>query len=302
VSVDISVIIPHLNQHAALARLLRSLDAQVAPGIAFEVIVADNGSATPLPGEVLAHPLVTIVYEPSPGPGPARNRGVSAARGGILAFIDADCAADESWLKTIFRYLQKPGGEAVIGGDVRIKPRGARLDPIEAYESIFGYRFELYIRRDGYAGTGNLAMRREVFDAVGPFGPIHIAEDRDWGQRATRAGFAPGYVSEMIIYTKARESFSELGRKWDRHMAHEFAGVRGLKGRLAWVLRSVALAVSPIAEIPRVVTSPRISGVRARVLAWGVLVRIRIHRFQRMLQLLLGRNPEEMALSWQKKK
>ena len=301
VSVDISVIVPHLDQHAALARLLRSLETQQAPGIAYEVIVTDNGSALPLPENVLLHPLVKIVHESAPGPGPARNRGASVARGTILAFIDADCAAEKTWIQTIFDHFHQSDAASVIGGDVRIKPRGTLFDPIEAYESIFGYRFELYIRRDGFAGTGNLAMRREVFDTVGPFGGIHIAEDRDWGQRATRAGFPPAYVPDMIIYTEARKSFPELARKWDRHIAHDFADVHGLKGRLRWFLRSLTLAVSPLAELPRVLNSSRIHGSRARMLAYGVLVRIRLYRSRRMLQLLFGGRPEKLALGWQKK-
>jgi len=297
----ISVIVPHLNDPRGLVRLLESLTAQRASGIPFEIIVSDNGSNLPLPEAVEFHPQVTVVHEPHPGPGPARNRGVSIAQGRILAFIDADCIADRDWIQTISDHFQKPAVAPVIGGDVRIRPRGPLLESIEAYESIFGYRFELYIRRDGYAGTGNLAMRREVFDTVGPFGGIHIAEDRDWGQRATRAGFPPAYVPEMIIYTEARENFSELARKWDRQIAHDFADVRGVKGRLRWLLRSLALAASPIAEIPRVLNSPRIRGSRTRMLASGVLFRIRIHRSRRMLQLLLGGRPEEMALGWQKK-
>lgn len=298
--VDISVVVPHLNQHSGVERLLESLDAQEAPGIRYEVIIADNGSAAPLSEACLAHPLVTVVYESTPGPGHARNRGVSVATGEILAFIDADCTADSGWIQAISNHFQEPYASAVIGGDVRIAPRGARVTPIEAYESLFGYRFELYIRRDGYAGTGNLAMLRKTFDAVGPFGGIHIAEDRDWGQRATRRGFTPAYVPEMVIYTNARESFSELARKWDRHIAHDFAHAEVKKRKLAWTLRSLALAISPVAEVPRVLASPRISGTKVRALAWLVLVRIRLYRSRRMLKLLFWGNPEDMALGWHK--
>jgi len=301
VTLHISVIIPHLNQHAALKRLLHSLDAQAACDSRLEIIVVDNGSALPMPDSCLSHPKVKVLHEPTPGPGPARNRGASVAMGRILAFIDADCIADQGWIRAISTHFQKADAGPVIGGDVRIAPRRAMLDPIEAYESIFGYRFELYIRRDGYAGTGNLAMRREVFDTVGPFGGIQIAEDRDWGQRATRVGFPPAYVPEMIIYTEARESFPELARKWDRHIAHDFADVKGVKRRVRWLLRSLALAASPIAEIPRVIVSSRVRGNRARMLAFGILFRIRIHRSRRMLQLFFGGRPEEMAMSWQKK-
>ncbi len=298
---DISVIVPHLNQSAALGRLLKSLDVQSTSGIVFEVIIADNGSTSPLPDAVHSHPRVTVVHESSPGPGPARNRGVAAARGHILAFIDADCTAHPNWIRTIGRHFLAADAAPVIGGDVRIAPRGSRLGPIEAYESVFGYRFELYIRRDHYAGTGNLAMRREVFDTVGPFGGIQIAEDRDWGQRAAHLGFAPAYVHEMIVYTEARANFGELARKWDRHIAHDFARLRTLRNKVTWVARAFAIAASPVGEIPRVLRSPRISGSKARLLAWGVMGRIRIYRSRRMLQLISGRSRKDMVLGWHKK-
>ena len=297
---DISVVIPHLNQQAALSRLIRCLDAQDEAEASFEVIVCDNGSQSQLPRDILSNPRITVVHEQLPGPGHARNRGVSVARGRVLAFIDADCFPDSGWIRVISRHFRQPDAGSVIGGDVRIAPRRAQMNAIEAYESIFGYRFELYIRRDRYAGTGNLAMRREVFEFVGPFGGINIAEDRDWGQRATCAGFAPTYVPEMIVSTLARESFSELARKWDRHIAHEFAGLRGFGGNSKWFLRSIALAISPVFEIPRVLVSARVRGVRIRFVAWLILARVRIYRARRMVQLRAGGDADAMARSWQK--
>jgi len=300
-SIHVSVIIPHLNEPAALARALQRLDCQKAPGVEFEIIVADNGSSVDLPQSIVSHPRVIVVRETTPGPGLARNRGVLRARGDILAFIDADCEPDAAWIQTIFNHFQDRDRAPVIGGEVRIAPRGDGLEPLEAYESIFGYRSELYIRRDGYAPTCNMAMRQEVFNEVGPFHGIQIAEDRDWGQRATRAGYSPGFLPEMIVFTAARESFLELARKWDRHIAHDFAEVHGSMSRFAWALRSFALAISPIAEIPRVIASGRITGRRARALAWCVLFRIRLYRARRMLQLLVQGDPKAMAMGWRKK-
>ena len=83
----VSVIIPHLNQPAFLTRCLASLAAQQgAP--AFEVIVVDNGSKTLPEAQVAAFETARLMVEDTPGPGPARNRGVGAAKGEILAFID----------------------------------------------------------------------------------------------------------------------------------------------------------------------------------------------------------------------
>ena len=292
----ISVVIPHLNQPRMLARCLQSLaDGVRAPD---EVIVVDNGSAA-LPRAICAAHDAQLLTEPTPGPGPARNRGVAAAQGDILAFIDADCLADPAWLAEAEAAMADPAAE-ILGGDVRI----ARADPgrvtmLEAYEAIYAYRMDRYIAREGFTGTGNLVVRRAVLDAVGPFAGIGVAEDRDWGQRATGAGHRIRYVALMRVYHPARTSFSDLRQKWDRHMAHDFTRARDQRfGRARFALKTLAMALSPLAEVPRVLTSDRVSGARARGLAFAGLSRIRAYRAGRMAWLLAGGDPEALSGRW----
>ena len=143
-----------------------------------------------------------------PGPGPARNRGVAKSSGEILAFTDADCTVDEGWLAAIVARLQNPQAKRILGGDVRIAVKDSkRLTQLEAYESIFQYRQEEYIRKFRFSGTGNLAVRRADFDNIGPFAGIDISEDRDWGRRAIALGYTIEYVPEMIVYHPARTAF-----------------------------------------------------------------------------------------------
>ncbi|MFN3938913.1 MAG: glycosyltransferase family 2 protein, partial [Gemmobacter sp.] len=163
----ISVVIPHLNQPAMLARCLDSLwGGTRRPD---QVFVVDNGS-TALPAAVVAaYPGTVLLQEPTPGPGPARNRGVAASDGTVLAFIDADCIASPDWLAAAEAELADPGA-AILGGDVRIALTDpARLTMLEAYESIYAYRMDRYIAEQGFTGTGNLVVRRAVFEDVGPF-------------------------------------------------------------------------------------------------------------------------------------
>ena len=89
----ISVVIPHLNQPEALDTCLTSLDSQSLERLLFEVIVVDNGSASIPTDIVVNHSGTRLLQELQPGPGPARNFGVRAANGDIIAFIDADCRA-----------------------------------------------------------------------------------------------------------------------------------------------------------------------------------------------------------------
>jgi glycosyltransferase involved in cell wall biosynthesis len=292
----ISVVIPHLNQSEMLARCLDALAAgERRPD---EILVVDNGSSE-LPFAVCDRPGVQLLSEAEPGPGPARNRGVAAATGDILAFIDADCLADPGWLAAADRALADPAAE-ILGGDVRIALRDpARLTALEAYESEYAYRMDRYIAREGFTGTGNLVVRRTVLDAVGPFAGLSVAEDRDWGQRATRAGHAIRFLPEMRVYHPARGSLAEIYAKWDRQIAHDFARACSRRGgRLRWGVKAVAMVLSPLAELPRIVRSNRIAGIRNRALAFIALSRVRLHRARRMVGLLAGGDPEVLSGRW----
>ncbi len=293
----ISVVIPHLNQPEFLDRCLASLFA--GRRVPDEVFVVDNGSRA-LPTEVCArYPGVRLMSEGTPGPGPARNAGVAASSGAILAFIDADCLADPAWLAEAEAAMADPEA-TILGGDVRI----ACSDPdrptmLEAYECIYAYRMDRYIAREGFTGTGNLVVRRAVLGDVGPFAGIGVAEDRDWGQRATAKGYRIRYVPGMRAYHPARTEFSELFQKWDRHMAHDFVTARTRRGgRLKWAVKMAAMGVSPLAELPRVLTSDRIRGARSRALAFAALVRIRLYRAGTMAWLLAGGDPAVLSGRW----
>ena len=295
--ITISVVIPHLNQPEFLHRCLASLKAgHRQPD---EIFVVDNGS-TDMPHDVCdAVTGVTLLREETPGPGPARNLGVTRSSGDVLAFIDADCLADPDWLSTAAQAMADP--EAVIlGGDVRIAYQNPDdLTVIEAYESIYAYRMDRYIAREGFTGTGNLVVRREVLADVGPFAGLSVAEDRDWGQRASAAGYKIRYVAGMKVYHPARTAFSELRQKWDRHMAHDFTAARtSTKGKVKWLAKSLAMGVSPLAEMPRILASDRVTGMRARMQAFGGLARIRFYRTGRMFQLMAGMDPDSLSGKW----
>lgn len=292
----ISVIIPHLNQADALEACLLSLDAQTLGRSQFEVLVVDNGSLA-LPTDVVArHPGTRLLQESRPGPGPARNTGVAAAAGEILAFVDSDCRAHPEWLKSALAALSASPPGTVLGGDVRIwHGEGSDLTAVAAYESVFAYRFKLYIERHGYSGTGNLVMFRREFDAVGPFAGIEVAEDMEWGQRARAAGLRFRYVPEMLVFHPARSSLQELYAKWDRQILHYRHMSEGTPAwRLRWTTRALLLLASPAAGLVTVLTSDRIKGFAPRCRAFAVLCAVRAHRAAVMLALVRSNR----SISW----
>ena len=296
----ISVIIPHLNQPEALRRGLAALQRQEGCSLPFEIIVVDNGSHQ-LPTQICASSdQVSLLSQPVPGPGPARNLGVASARGDILAFIDADCVAGPGWLAAIEGHFRNAPDASVIGGDVRIlQQQPGRPTMLEAYESVFAFRMKKYIDEKGFTGGGNLAVRAWVFRKVGGFLGINIAEDTEWGQRASAMGYRVRYEPKMIVQHPARRNFAELVDKWDRHIAHDLREIRqSANWRSRWTLRAFAVLVSPLTEIPRIAASDRLSGLRARTLAMLGVTRIRFYRGIAMLNEAKNAGGSGAAARW----
>jgi glycosyltransferase involved in cell wall biosynthesis len=293
----ISVVIPHLNQPEMLVRCLASLaEGERKPD---EIFVVDNGSSELPVGICAGYPEVVLLQELEPGPGPARNKGVTAATGDVLAFIDSDCIAGPAWLAEAERAMVDPAAQ-ILGGDVRIElANPPKMTALEAYESIYAYRMDRYIAREGFTGTGNLVVRRDVLDAVGPFKGLSVAEDRDWGQRATALGYQIRYVAKMRVYHPARKTFAEIFLKLDRHAAHDFERTQSIRhGYLKWGVKLLAMGISPVAEIPRIAGSDRISGTMNRIRAFTALTRIRFYRARLMGRFLFDPRLADLAQGW----
>lgn len=290
---EISVVIAHLNQPALLGRCLAALARQSLAPDRFEVIVVDNDSRRGPPHQspeavVARFPGVRLAHEGEPGPGPARNLGASLARGAILAFTDADCVPDPGWLAAIeARFAAEPRLE-ILGGRVRVFPeRPEDVTPAEAFQMVYAFRQELYITRQGFSVTANLAVRREIFAAVGPFAGLDMSEDVDWGRRATGAGHRIAYAPEVCVLHPARHGMAELRATWDRHMTHFYRLARGPLGRIRWVATIPVMALSPLAGIPAILLA-RDLGPRNRWRAFRGLVAIRLYRAVRMATMLKG--------------
>ena len=297
----ISVVIPHLNTPAQLRRCLAALSGQTPGSAPCEIIVVDNGSRE-LPADVCAaFPDVRLACEPEPGPGPARNRGAALARGEIIAFIDADCFAEPDLLAEIGRHFRSCPDCGCIAGRLRVAPgRPGRLTALEAYDAVYSHRARLYAERDHYADTGNMSVRRHVFQAVGPFKGILTMEDKEWGQRAFEQGVRMDYVPTAVVRTPASGSFAELAQRWNRHIGHEFEEVPpGAGGRTRWLMRAVAVAVSPIYEAVRLlVGSGEDLSLSERMSLLPCLVRIRLYRARKMISLVRAETAGDMIRSW----
>ena len=299
-TLQLSVVIPHLNEPENLRLCLLALDAQRTVDTSFEIIVVDNGSAEMPEAACSGLADVRLVREPIPGPGPARNHGAAIARADVLAFIDADCIAQPGWAKAIIEMMRDHPEIDLLGGDIAIlMDDPQRPSAIEAYESIYSYRARLYVERYGFAATGNMAVRTAVFHAVGPFGGIATMEDTEWGQKATGLGYRIAYLDDAKVLTASCKTFPELARRWDRHVAHEFGNLGTSRlARLKWLAGCAIMAASPLPELFKIIASNRVRGIRSRALAMMCLTRVRLYRARLMLDLARHGRYRLLVESW----
>jgi glycosyltransferase involved in cell wall biosynthesis len=295
----VSVIIPHFNTPELLVKCLQAVASQVLDHGWFEIIVVDNGSRLPMRLIEATWPGVRFLTERTPGPGPARNTGVAAARADILAFVDADVRVGPGWLKAGLKAVgRRP--LALVGGDVRIDVGNRkRMTEVEAFESVFSFRQKAYIRKKHYSVTANLIMTREVFNRAGPFDGIDKPEDRALGERAYAMGIRTRYAPRMLAFHPARRDFDDMRRKFAR-LSHQAFTQHLERGRpvILWEARAAAMAVSGLVHAPMMLFSRRVTGLGNRYRGLRFLLRLRWVRALDMAALARkARSGDQLALS-----
>jgi glycosyltransferase involved in cell wall biosynthesis len=281
----ISVIVPHFNDLDNLRVLLSLLADQTLSSDRFEVIVADNNSTC---GLAKVHEICSscarAVPAPIQGAAEARNAGVVASRGRILAFIDSDCRPARHWLERGAAALSRAD---MVGGEVRTTAQDEQnLTAVEAFEKIFAFNFQRYIEKEGFSGAGNMFVSRRIFDSVGGF-RSGVSEDKDWGQRAVAQGFRWIYAADVKVSHPARRDWQELKSKWRRITRESYALEKEKPyGRLRWLLHAWAVLLSPFVHALRVFHAPELPQLKDRLNAVVILFRIRFWRFLESYRVL----------------
>ncbi|MBD2205069.1 glycosyltransferase [Calothrix sp. FACHB-1219] len=209
----ISIIIPVFNDSARLKLCLQALENQTYSKDLYEVIVVDNASQEDIKSVVSQFSQAKFAYEATPSSYAARNKGISLAKGEILAFTDADCIPESDWIEKGVTSLTNTPNCGLVGGRIDIFFRNPEQPtPVELYDSIaLKFTQESDVKNQHFSATANLFTFKHVIDTVGGFdATLKSGGDREWGERVFQAGYKQVYADDACIKHPARYSFSQL--------------------------------------------------------------------------------------------
>jgi GT2 family glycosyltransferase len=241
-----TVVVPTCGRPDVLGRCLEALTSLDYPD--YEVLVVDNAPHLPGTKEAVAaygagNRRVRYVAEPRRGASNARNRGLTEARGQIVAFADDDVVVDRGWLKALaegFLDEQVAGvtglvvaGELETPAQIWIEQyggfgKGCRRQRFDraGFETEEGGEFRqvqgapgfLYPYSPGVFGSGaNMAFRTDVLRLLGGFDPLLGAggtvlagEDIDVLLRVVLGGRAIVYNPAAIVWHRHKRDLPAL--------------------------------------------------------------------------------------------
>lgn len=287
-----SVIIPVYNDSEGLARCLASLDEQTYPEDRYEVIAVDNNSSESIDDALARCAQARSVFEKTPGSYAARNRGLATARGDVLAFTDADCRPEASWLENGVRALKQMDEPGLVGGRVEFcfQNPGHPLF-FELVETSLFLNQKASVQRRHFAVTANMFTTRVVVDKLGPFdAALQSGGDREWGQRAHQAGLSVQYAPDACVQHSTRDSAEALFKKVRRVTKGQHDLRMQRSGGLQVLLREILdLALPPVRTIRRLLADQRVPW-STRLQAVALLLKTRLWQIVEKLRMALETN------------
>jgi glycosyltransferase involved in cell wall biosynthesis len=229
----ITVVMCTRNRTASLADALSSVLACDYPR--FEVIVVDNASINDATAQYVAQlrdPRVRALAEPVPGLSVARNAGILAARGDVVAFTDDDVVVDPMWLRWFGHAIQTTPKVGCVTGLV---PGGEFRTPAQCWfdnqmnwsknltkevfditrppvgDRLFPFHVGLYGAGASFAMPRSVLTELGGFDeALGAGSPTGACEDNDMFLRVLAAGHVLIYEPAAVVWHRHRADMAGL--------------------------------------------------------------------------------------------
>jgi glycosyltransferase involved in cell wall biosynthesis len=229
-TLKVSIIVPIYNGSLLIGRCLDSILNQNGD-YQLEVIVVDDGSTDNSAELVRSYPKsITLLDQPNQGPAAARNRGIDAASGKYLAFLDADDYWLPDFLNETVQFLEK-NTEAIAVSVAQVHKIPGKLDivspsvleskPEEYSDPILLNDFFKFWAEHNHVCTGSVLMRTEIVkETGGQREDLRITEDLEfWAYLATfgKWGFIPEVlmISDGGAVTKQQGWLEKNKKRWE---------------------------------------------------------------------------------------
>ena len=221
----VSVIVPVYDAAATVGACIESLLAQSDPGGSFEIVAVDNASTDGTAAILRSFgDRIRVLREERRGPAAARNCGVRASSGELIAQTDSDCVADRDWLRNLVRPFEDASVGLAGGRILSIAPGSA----VSAFgEEIHDHEKAINVYRPPYVITMNWAARRSLFDAAGWFDEDLLrCEDVDLAWRAWQLGVVFAYAADAVVFHHNEVTLRGLFREGVLHGLYSVQAIR----------------------------------------------------------------------------
>jgi len=194
----LSVIVPTYGRPDRIAALLGHLSRQTLPPSAFEVVVVDDGSPTPIAIDPAAFPFpLQLLRQENAGPASARNRAIRHARAELVLILNDDAIPRPDLLEVHLAAHAAAGDRVAVMGSFPFTARSLR-EPFTRLLAGSNLLFDEPGLRDGalhdwtFFWTCNISLRRSLLEEVGGFDARTfrdaIVEDVELGYRLQQRG------------------------------------------------------------------------------------------------------------------
>lgn len=207
----ISVVVCAYNADSTMDGCLTSFSKVAYPN--FEVIVVDDGS-TDATGEIAdrhaaAAPYIHVIHQPNLGLSAARNVGMNAARGTIVAYTDSDCYVDPHWLHYM-AWAFTDERFVAVGGPNLAPPEDNRTAACVAVSPGAPTHVLLTDEIAEHVPGCNMAYRKEYLAGIGGFDATYRAagDDVDVCWRLQDQGHVIGFSAAMTVWHHRRNTVS----------------------------------------------------------------------------------------------
>lgn len=211
----ISIVVCVLNRENDVEKLLDALLSQEYKKI--EILIIDNGctdSTMDIVEKYHSDDRLKVIDGSAVKGSPysARNLGIKASSGEIIAFMDG--YPERSWVSNGLEMLTREGLD-IVAGKVEL-PINFNSSIYEIYDSIFSLDVGYMVKKFSAAPTANLFVKKSIFSELGLFDEnIRSGGDIFFTSQATSSGFKIGYCenAKSLYFTRDKNKLIEKQKR-----------------------------------------------------------------------------------------